>query len=221
MTLQAVVLALASAVRPSTSLAALYALLSRPAPRPLVASFIASGVTVSSAIGVLVVAGLHGVSLPGRRSTFTDVVDVVAGVACLGFAAGVCARGLRRVRPRSGSEKPTWATRMLRRPSRRMAAAAGVATHVPGLFYLVALNGIAAARPGLGEAVVDVVVYNAIWFSIPLVALIFVHRRPDDAQDVAERANRFMHRHQVTLPAAVFALVGAYLLAKGLAGYLP
>jgi hypothetical protein len=215
---EAVILALASAVRPSTSMAAVYALLSTPRPRPLLAVFMVAGFAVSVGIGVLVVAVLHGVDLPGGRSDFSDIVDVVAGVAALGFANGVLFGGVERIRRRRTREEPSWVVRMLRDPSAKVAAAAGVATHVPGLFYLVALNAIAASQPGFAEAVVEVLVYNAIWFAVPIAAFAFARRRPEDAHDLIERLNGWMRRHDQAIIATVFAAVGAFLVVKGVTG---
>jgi Sap-like sulfolipid-1-addressing protein len=219
MSLEAVILALASAVRPSTSLAAVYALLSTRRPRVLLAVFAACGFAVSTGFGVLVVAVLHGVNLPGGESRFTDIVDLVAGVAALGFASGIWfGSGMERVRRRRPREEPSWVARMLREPSLHVAGVVGVATHVPGLFYLVALNAIAADQPGFVAAVVEVVIYNAIWFSVPFAALVFARRRPDDARDLIDRINGWMRAHDQAILAAVFALVGAFLVVKGVSG---
>jgi hypothetical protein len=180
------------------------------------------GFAVSTAVGVLVVAGLHGVSLPGGRSDFADIVDVVAGVACLGFAFGVRAGGIDRVRrkrePERAGDRAAWMTRLLEAPSLRLAAVAGVATHVPGVLYLVALNAIAAQRPGIGAAVFDVLLYNAIWFSVPVAALVTVWRRPDRARAAVDAMGRFVRRHEQALLVGVFAAVGVYLVVQGVVG---
>ena len=222
MSVEAIILAVAAAVRPSTSMAALGALLSRPRPGPPLAAFVAGGFTVSTAVGVIVVAGLHGVSLPGGRSDFAYIVDLVAGVACLGFAFGVRAGGIDRVR-RNGErerkrDRPAWTTRLLAAPSLRLAAVAGVATHVPGVLYLVALNAIAAQHPGIGAAVFDVLLYNAIWFSVPVAALVTVWRRPDRARAAVDAVGSFVRRHDRALLAGVFAAVGLYLAVQGVVG---
>ncbi len=218
MTIEALILALASAVRPSTSMAALYALLSTAAPRRLLAAFIVGGFSVSLAIGVLVVAVLHGVSLPGGRSDFADVVNIVAGVAALGFASGVRAGGVERIQRRDRADASSRIERVLRDPSAAVAAGVGVVTHVPGLLYLVALNAIAADRPGFAEAVVDVAIYNAIWFSLPITALVFLRRSATGLLDLVDRLNAFMRRHQTAIVASVFAAVGVFLIVKGIAG---
>jgi Sap, sulfolipid-1-addressing protein len=220
MSVEAIILALAAAVRPSTSMAALGALLSRPRPGPPLAAFVIGGFAVSTAVGVIVVAGLHGVSLPGGRSDFAAIVDVVAGVACLGFAVGVRAGGIDRVRRNRERERdrPAWTTHLLEAPSLRLAAVAGVATHVPGVLYLVALNAIAAQQPGIGAAVFDVLLYNAIWFSVPVAALVTVWRRPDRARAAVDAMGRFVRRHDQALLVGVFAAVGVYLVVQGVVG---
>jgi hypothetical protein len=54
-----------------------------------------------------------------------------------------------------------------REPSACVAAGAGVATHIPGLVYPVALNTISSARPGVAAAAAKVAVYDALWFLVP------------------------------------------------------
>ena len=67
----------------------------------------------------------------------------------IGFAAGSWSGHVHRLRHRSHAERPGRIVAMLRRPTLKVAAAAGAATHLPGLFYLVALNAIAAGSPRL------------------------------------------------------------------------
>lgn len=218
MAIQAVVLALVSAVRPSTSLAAVYALLSTSRPRPLLAAFIAFGFAFSTAVGILVVSVLHGVDLPGGKSQFTAIVDVAAGVAALGFAAGVWSGRVSRGQRRREPSEPSWPVRMLRRPSFKVAAGAGVFTHVPGLLYLVALNAIAADEPALGQALFQVLAYNGIWFSLPIAAFMVARRRPAQAENLMTRANEWGRRNQQVIAVVLFAGVGVFLLVNGVTG---
>jgi hypothetical protein len=216
MNVEALILAAASAVRPSTSLAAVYALLSSPSPRAPLAAFVAAGLTFSVAVGILVVTVLHGVDLPGGPSDRTAVVDILAGTAMLGFAVGVGSGRMRRPGERRTPGGERRIVTMLHRPSPRVAAVAGVATHVPGLFYLVALNAIAAQQPALGEAVVEVLIYNGIWFSVPIAAFVFARRRPLEAHDLMSRANDWGRRHQQMVAVVLFAAVGVFLIVTGL-----
>ena len=88
----------------------------------------------------------HGADVAIGGGTLTAVLDVAFGAAALGFAAGL-QRGWVAPPTRRADAAPRF--RRLRDPSARVAAAAGVATHVPGLIYLVALNAIAAERAGV------------------------------------------------------------------------
>jgi hypothetical protein len=220
MSVEALILAAASAVRPSTSLAAVYALLSSPSPRTPLGAFVAAGLTFSVAIGVLVVTVMHGVDLPGGPSARTAVVDLLGGTAMLGFAVGVGSGRVRRQGERRAPGDGRRVVAMLRRPTPRVAAAAGVATHVPGLFYLVALNAIASGQPRTGEAIVEVLAYNAIWFSVPVAAFVLLGRPGSETLARVARVNGWARRHEQALLVAVFATVGAYLVIKGVAGLL-
>ena len=78
----------------------------------------------------------------------------MGGVAALGFAAGMAAG--RMPSPGAGSRRGDRVTppgereliTRLRNPSIGLAIGAGIATHLPGLFYLLGLNAIADLRPG-------------------------------------------------------------------------
>ena len=54
----------------------------------------------------------------------------------------------------------------------------GVATHLPGLLYLLGLNEIARGDPPLVEGLLAVLVFDAIWLTIPFCALVAEHPPP-------------------------------------------
>ena len=93
------------------------------------------GFAWSILVGVVVIIVFDGVGsqLGRRRSDFAAMVELLAGVAALGFAAGVArAQFLERIQDR----RPTHTgesriTRRLRDPSLVDAGAAGVATICP------------------------------------------------------------------------------------------
>jgi len=145
--LAAVALAVISAIRPATSQAAVFALLKVPAARRSLLAFSLAGLIVSTAIGLIIVVVFNGAGGALGRSRFTAVVDVLLGVAALAFAVGVQRGQLSRPRGAPQERPESRIAARLRRPSLPTAAAAGVATHVPGLIYLVALNTIAATQP--------------------------------------------------------------------------
>ena len=216
---EVLVLAAASALRPSTSTAAVYALLSSDRPRPVLAAFTVSGLLFSCAIGVIVVSALHGVSLPGG-STRTAIVDLAAGAAMLGFACGAWSGHVERLRQRRGGRGAPRIVTALRRPTIKVAATAGVVTHLPGLFYLVALNAITADDPPVARAVVEVLAYNLIWFSVPIAAIVVARRDAEGMHAWIARVNAWAKAHEQVLVVAVFASVGTYLVVEGVSGLL-
>src|SRR4051794_28202024 len=213
--MEVIVLGLISGLRPATSQAAVFALLRSPSAARGLLAFAAAGFVASVLIGLIAVGAMAGAGGVLGHSKFTAAFDVVAGVAALGFAAGVRRGGLDRRRERSSARAPSAIATRLREPSVPTAAMAGVATHIPGLIYLVALNAIAAERPGPAETVMLVAIYNLLWFAIPLGALVLVLRSPATATAFLDRLTAWARGHQDALLIAVFTALGLYLSVKG------
>jgi hypothetical protein len=214
--LEVLVLGIISGVRPATSQAAVFALLRTPTAVRALLAFCVAGLLASFAVGLVVVFAFGGAGAAVGRSTFSAVFAFVAGVASLGFAAGIARGGLPRRNAGSSPRTPSKLAERLRRPSTATAAAAGVATHIPGLIYLVALNSIAAGRPTVVSAAVQVLVYDLLWFAIPLTALTFAVRSPATARTYLDRATEIARRHQERLLVALFGALGVYLIVKGI-----
>jgi hypothetical protein len=217
-TLEVIVLALASALRPA-GVAALYALLSASHPRRVLIAYIVAGFTFSVAIGVLVVVAFGGADIR-FGGTVEDLIELLAGTAALGFAAGVAA-GRAELPSRANATGPESAMAVrLRNPSVRTAAVAGVATHLPGLFYLVALNEIVAHRDEIADGIVAVLVFNALWFGAAIASVVIFMVRPGAARRALLRASAWARLHSRGVTIAVFAAVGAYLVVNGAVGLL-
>src|SRR6476469_6937491 len=161
MSIETLVLGVISGLRPATSQAAVIALLRTPDPRRTLLFFLVAGFASSMVFGLVLVLAFHGARVELGGSTFTAAFNLAAGVAALAFAFGYRER---RVRSTDGAGARL--ARRLRNPSVLTAAVAGVATHIPGLVYLVALNAIAAGDPAPAAAVAEVGIYNALWFAI-------------------------------------------------------
>lgn len=219
MSLEVLILGLISAVRPATSQAAVFALLRSDRARRSLLFFTLTGFVFSTGIGLIVVLGFDGARRATGESTFAAVFDVVAGVAALGFAAGVQRGRLTRPRPapsaRTSSGRTSAVAARLRNASPWAAAAAGVATHVPGLLYLIALNAIAAGSPSTLSALTQIGVYNALWFSLPVAALVLAIRSPRAAGVMLDSLTAFARAHQERLVVVIFGGVGLYLTIKG------
>lgn len=218
MTLEVIVLALASALRPA-GVAALYALLSATHPRRVLIAYVVAGFTFSVAIGVLVVVAFGGADIR-LGGTVEDLIELLAGTAALGFAAGLAA-GRAELPSRGNATGPQSAMAVrLRNPSVRAAAVAGVATHLPGLFYLVALNEIVAHRDEIADGIVAVLVFNALWFGAAIASVVIFMVRPGAARTALLRASAWARLHSRGVTIAVFAAVGAYLVVSGAVGLL-
>jgi hypothetical protein len=210
-------LAAANAARPAAA-AAVYALLAGRRPRSGLIAFIAAGALFSTAAGVLVVVGAQVALGVDRSGTRADVVNLLAGVAALGFSAGILRGGVRRTPGRpGGGRRAAWRAR-LADPSPAVAAAAGMATHLPGLLYLVALNAIVAGEGARGRAVAQVLAFNLVWWLPPGAALGAFLVRPRRTLDVVGRTGAWLGAHDRAVAAGVVAAAGAYLVASGLLG---
>jgi hypothetical protein len=219
MSLEVLALGVISGLRPATSHAAVVALLRTPDPRRTLLFFVVAGFTMSTAIGLLCVLAFHGAQVSLGGSTFTAVFDLVAGVSAIAFAIGYRQGRVSVPRREQRGDRSTGTTarlaRRLRDPSVATAAVAGVATHIPGLIYLVALNAIAADTPPTATAAAEVAIYNMLWFVVPLAALALAILRPGRAADYLDRATRWGRQHEQGLVSATFALLGTYLTIKG------
>ena len=215
MNLDVLVLALASAPRPA-GIAALYALLSASSPRRVLLAYIAAGFTFSAAVGVLVVAIFHGAGIDYRGTDVYAAIELIGGLAALGFAIAV-GTGRRELPSRdSASREESKIIRGLRNPTVTTAAVAGVATHVPGLFYIVALNAIIAEGPSFASGVLQVLLFNAIWFAAAIAAVVIFLLRPGVAPRALSRVISWARRHARITTVLVFGLAGSYLAIRGM-----
>lgn len=215
MIIEVVLLALASAIRP-TSLAAVYALLSVESRRLLMCVYVASGLAFTIVFGLLVVYALHGIHVASGTDRAKSMAELAGGVVVLGFGVLIVTG---RVHASNDHDAPyarhRWTTMAGRRLTPRTAAVAGPFTHIPGLFYLIALNVIVAHDPGVVGGTFSVVVYNAVWFVVPLAALAACVVRPAQARDAVGRLNQWARDNARTILACVCLVVGVALTVRG------
>ena len=98
----------------------------------------------------------------------------------------------RDLAPDAGS----WLGRQLADLSVPRAAVVGVLTHLPGLFYIAALNAITNSTSSVAGQIFQVAVYNAFWFALPTAALVLATRRPVELQDFLRRLTGLVSRHE-------------------------
>jgi hypothetical protein len=219
MNLEALLLGLLSGVRPGSSLGAVLVLLKAPRPGRLLLVFTAAGLAWTMTVGLVVVGVFHGADVAVGRSTFTAVLDVALGAAALGFACGLQMGWVKPTRRDGSSPSATSGGsrlgRALRDPSTGHVVLVGMGTHLPGLVYLAALNAIASGEPSAADAVLQVAVYNALWFLVPIASLVLTVTRPGAARAYLDAATAWVRRHEHAVLTTGSFLIGGYLLAKG------
>ena len=213
MTIEIALLALASTFRPA-SLVAVYALVREQSPSRLFAAYVSAGVTFTLALGIAAVLLLRGTELHTGTSSVKAGAEIAAGVLTLGVGAAVALRRLS-----IGSTPEAGEGRLRRRSPRpatvRTAALAGLMTHIPGLFYVIALDLIVAREPDVMGEVLQVGIYNVVWFSLPIVVLVVCVVNPSSARSGVARLERWIRAHSRGIVLLLTFGTGTWLLIAG------
>lgn len=215
MIIEIFVLALASTIRP-TSLAAVYALLSHSSRRALMWAYVAAGLAVTIGFGLLVVYAFHGIHIEAGADRTKAIADIVGGAAALAFGIAILTGHVRS--HDAGDAPPVGGRRkalLSQHLTLKTAALAGPLTHLPGLFYLIALNVIVAHDPRLPRGLLAVATYNVVWFALPIVALAACIVRPAAAVVVVGAVERWARDHARTVLLTVSLVVGTALVVRG------
>ena len=77
-------------------------------------------------------------------------------------------------------------------------------------------DAIVASRPGLAGGLLQVGLYNLLWYAVPLAALVSWVRHPETTRENAARLTAAVQAHKKALVVVVLVLVGLYLLATGI-----
>jgi hypothetical protein len=214
---EALILALTGIVRPTT-IAAVGAMLSRPNARRLLAGYLVVGLLFSLTVGTLIVLVLHGYSATSTSTASTvrrAFADVILGAVACGYAAGAWTR--RRSEPSAMTARlGSWLQDRLENLTVTGVALIAVVTHLPGLVYLAALNAIVGASDSVAGAVVQVVLYNVIWYAVAIGALVMSAFHPTAARDLLENAEAAIRPYSRTIVVVFFAILGVYLVGRGL-----
>lgn len=215
MIVEVFVLALASTVRP-TSVAAVYALIARDARRPLMFAYVIAGLAFTLAFGAIIVGATDGIHIHSGTNKTKAIADIAGGIAALAFGVGIATGRINRGHPED-APRTRWSMKSAldRRLTIRTAALAGPATHIPGLFYLVALNVIVTHNVALANKAIALVTYNAVWFALPLAALVACIVRPERAQDFIGSVELWARQHARGILLAVSFGAGTALLIRG------
>jgi hypothetical protein len=215
-TVELLILALATAVRP-TSLAAIYALLAGSSPRRLLLAYVVAGAAFTISFGVLVIWVFHGVDIGAGTNHTKAVAEVCGGILAITFGVLLLTG---RIRMRPVSEAPQapnrWITVLNQKTTVRRAAVAGPATHIPGIFYLLALNLIVTHQLRVQRGVFSLLFYNGVWFSLPILALAVCIIDPGAASNLVRTGEHWARRHARVILITVSFGLGTVFLVNGL-----
>ncbi len=215
MTIQIILLAVASAVRP-TSLVALYALVREHLPARLMVAYVVAGLAFTLTVGVAVIFVCSGIDLHAGTARTKAVAEILAGVLALGLGIAVLGRRVRVGAVSQGRPTGGRAERLRHRKiTTRTAALAGPATHIPGLLYLVALDLIVSEEPDVPGGLLEIGIYNAIWFALPIVVLALCIVNPSAARRLVYKIQEWAGNHVRAIVLLVSFGVGSWLLVAG------
>ncbi len=216
MTIELILLALGTAIRP-TSLAAVYALLASGSPRRLMGAYVLAGLAFTIAIGLLVIWAFSGIDIRSGSGPAKGVAEIIGGSLAILFGVLVLTRRVGGGRPVESPRAPgRWNDLLEHHLTLRVAAVAGPATHIPGLFYLIALNLIVARDPSVPRGVLQLLIYNAVWFALPLAALAICLTRPDIARNAIGAVQAWARRNARTIVLTISFGVGAAMIISGI-----
>ena len=215
MTIEIIVLAMASMIRP-TSLAATYALLAHHSRRRLMLAYVVGGLVFTIAFGMVVVYVFQGIHVHAGTGKTKSIAEIIGGAVALAFGVALLSG---RVHGPHAREAPEGGGRLQAaldgRVTTRTAVLAGPATHIPGIFYLIALNVIVAYNARVPRGTLAVVTYNAVWFALPILALVICIVKPDAARDAVGSVQQWAQEHSRALLLCVSFIVGAALVVRG------
>lgn len=209
-------LAIASAFWPIL-LAVVLISLRAPHPGRLMASFLVAGLLTTVGIGLAIIYLLQGTSLTsGSDSWFGPGLEIAVGVVALA-AAYFLRRRYQHAEPRTAPKQagPNRMERMLAHGA-PLAFAAGVLFNIiPGIVPVVALKDIAELDETFAATFGLVLGFYLIMFmfiEIPLLGYVFA---PDRTASATTRFNDWLDRNGHRLEIGALALIGVYMIARG------
>jgi Sap, sulfolipid-1-addressing protein len=233
--MQVLLLAFEAALYP-TLLAAVVILLAQPRPKRLLAAYLAGGLTISISLGLVIVFALKGShAVTGGRSGLSWASDLAVGGLALLLAVALAVRADQRVserrarrrlaagkgpKPQSGSQAGSsepWSERILARGSVPIVFAAALAINLPGAAYLIALKDIAKDGHSPLTEVILIVLFNLIMFALAEIPLAGLMTKPERTAELVGRANAWLSGHGRDIAVALSAVLGVYLIARGIA----
>jgi hypothetical protein len=215
----------------ATLLAAVTVMLLTPNPKRLMAGYLLGAYMTSITLGLVIVFSLHSSSTEGTsKHTIGPVEDLVAGVLLIAIAWVLRtgrdqpfqdrrrAKKDAKLKAKEEAGKPTESLplRLLGKGDPRVTFVVGAVLSFPGVSYLDALDHIHKLNPGTVPTVLLVLFFcfmQQLFLELPLLGYVFA---PDRTQDTVTRFRSWMSRSGRTAAVIGAAVLGIWLIARGL-----
>jgi Sap, sulfolipid-1-addressing protein len=185
-------------------------MLNRPRPLLQLTAFLCGGFLMGLTVGAVVLFLLES-RLESAHFTLPRV-QIAIGLLALLVAAFLA---LTKGRPRT---PPAWLTRLLDGQSLWVAGAAGLGIALPSVDYLAALAVIGTADIGSTTRFAALLIFNVVAFALVEIPLLAYLVAPDRTRARLAALNDWLRDRGRRGVAVLVAVVGAVLLAVGLAG---
>ena len=181
-------------------------------------AYVVAGLAFTIAFGLLVIWAFNGIDINSGSDETKGIAEIAGGLVALTFALLLLTGRIGGPQPDDAPSAPSrWRKVLEHRLTVRTAAVAGPATHIPGLFYLIALNVIVAHHASIPDGLIEVLIYNVVWFALPIAALTICFVNPPAARRAVEGIQTWALSHTRELLLAVSFGSGAVLIVRGIA----
>jgi len=214
----------------ATLLAAVTVMLFLPNPKRLLIGYLAGALLTSITIGVLIVFVVHDSSATSTaRSAVSPSIDIAFGLILLLVAyvlrGGHDQRLKERRKAKKGSEEaveksPSKVEELLGRGSARVTFALGVVLTLPGVSYLAALRDLQELGYGTGGEILVIVGYNLMLLILLEIPLLGYFLAPERTVVEVQRFRAWLSRRGRRMAIVGAAVLGVFLIGRGVIGYL-
>ncbi len=208
-------------------LAAVTVMLFLPEPKRLLLGYLAGALLISLTIGFLVVFVIHDASsATTTRNAVSPSIDVAVGLISLLVAYVLGAGHDQRIRERRRAKKPevekgpSKVEQLLGRGSARVTFALGVVLTLPGVSYLAALHDLQKLGYSTVAEIAVIVGFNVMLLLLLEIPLVGYFVAPERTVIEVQRFRAWLTRRGRRMAVVCFVVIGLFLVARGVAGFL-
>jgi Sap, sulfolipid-1-addressing protein len=212
---QALGFAFLAALSP-TALVVATVLLGSANPRRTVPFFLAGAVFMTVVVGVVIFLALRAGDLQ-HADEREPRYALRVGLGALALAAGlIVAR--RKPRPKDPNKKPNLVSRLVARPARHTAFAAGLLVFTPSITFIAAVQVIATAEEGIALVALAAVLVIALVVVLAWLPLLLYMLVPDATTRTLKAIDGWLREHGRAVVIAGLAVAGIALVVDGAVG---